>query len=544
MFTLIGVSYSWQGRMDGMGDPVGLISDESDFLINPARIADGKGGKILSHYGFSYTGVDNNWNADLTGGLIPLLISGSEDLSYDLENDGGEFWNEALLGVSFSLGSGKMGIIFEYEGEYGDYGGHEVLDGSISGLGSANLDMENDVDTDMSDFALSFIYGVPLSKVFKLGTEVKIAYRDEETKWNSSLSNLSTTPAIPGFPDISLDSSNFPLTGLSRILMPYDSDYWDLSFKLGLNWKVGEVECDFAPRGGFIFAGDNEWNSDLKGDIDIGGGNIYPSNDFDMDGDVDGWNLGLDFWLRFPVTADTSMPLVFRIDYQKKERDGSGDGDIRVSTSPPGGPYDGLVGPLDWDYNSEETLLTITAGGGFDIGVSANTNIAVGLFYNYINSKTDLEMTISPGGGLDLLTETDGYPESSEHQIKLQFAGEHKLSSCLTMRGGLSTFYGWVSEEYDLDGGVDISGLGSASSLLNNSISLDGNRWGIEASLGATWVCERITVEPFINGGYQRVSLDGNEDWSLIGIDALSFDVDKEIDKWFIGGGFSLLFDL
>ncbi|MBW2181957.1 MAG: autotransporter domain-containing protein, partial [Deltaproteobacteria bacterium] len=270
----------------------------------------------------------------------------------------------------------------------------------------------------------------------------------------------------------------------------------------------------------------------------------YPSNDFDMDGDVDGWNLGLDFWLRFPVTADTSMPLVFRIDYQKKERDGSGDGDIRVSTSPPGGPYDGLVGPLDWDYNSEETLLTITAGGGFDIGVSANTNIAVGLFYNYINSKTDLEMTISPGGGLDLLTETDGYPESSEHQIKLQFAGEHKLSSCLTMRGGLSTFYGWVSEEYDLDGGVDISGLGSASSLLNNSISLDGNRWGIEASLGATWVCERITVEPFINGGYQRVSLDGNEDWSLIGIDALSFDVDKEIDKWFIGGGFSLLFDL
>jgi len=30
----------------------------------------------------------------------------------------------------------------------------------------------------------------------------------------------------------------------------------------------------------------------------------------------------------------------------------------------------------------------------------------------------------------------------------------------------------------------------------------------------------------------------------LIGIDALSFDVDKEIDKWFIGGGFSLLFDL
>jgi len=66
----------------------------------------------------------------------------------------------------------------------------------------------------------------------------------------------------------------------------------------------------------------------------------------------------------------------------------------------------------------------------------------------------------------------------------------------------------------------------------------------VEASLGATWVCERITIEPFINGGYQRVNLDGDEDWSPLGIDALSFDVDKEMNEWFIGGGFSLLFSL
>jgi hypothetical protein len=548
MFTLFGITYAWQGRMDGMGDPVGLIPDESDFLINPARIADGNGVTLFSHYGFAYRGEDNSWDADLSGGLIDVLLSGQGDLSYDLEKDGDVWWNEVLLGASFSLGTGKMGIFFEYEGEYGDYDGHEVLDGSLTGLGSATIDLENDVSTDMSDFALRFVYGIPLGQVFNLGTEVKIAYRDEEVKWNSRLDNFGITPAIPELLGISLDSSNFLATGLMRYLLPHDSDYWDLSFKLGLNWKVGGVECDLTPRGGFIFAGDNEWESDLDGDInlDLGGpGIVSLSNDFDMEGDVDGWNLGLDFWLRFPVTADTSMPLVFRFDYQKKERDGSGSGDFGLFATPDGGPTSTIIsGPMEWDYNSEETLLTITAGGGFDIGVSDKTKIAIGLFYNYINSETDLEMEFGPDGPpIALVTETGGYPETSEHQVKLQFAGEHKVSSCLTMRGGLTTFYGWVSEEYDFDGGLSLGPL-TASSLLNNSISLDGNRWGIEASVGATWTCENIAVEPFIKGGYQRVSLDGDEDWSALGIDLLSFDVEKEKDEWFIGGGFSLLFNM
>ncbi len=531
MFTVFGITYAWQGRMDGMGNPSGLIPDESDFLINPARIADGHSGKIFNHYGFSYTGVNNSWDADSSRSLIPI------GLSYNLENDGGVWWNEALIGVSHPLGSGKIAVFLEYEGNYGDLEGHEVLD-LTSGSDFASIDLENDVNTDMSDVALRLVYGLPLGKVFKLGTEIKIAYRDEEAGWDQRLDDL----VISGFPfSASGEASNLP-TGLMRyILPPYDSDYWNLSFKLGLNWKVGEVVCDFAPRGGFIFAGDNEWASHLSGGGTDGVDTLNITNDFDMDGDVDGWNFGFDFWLRFPVTADTSMPLVFRLDYQEKERDGSGDGELGISST--FGPIG--TGPYSFEHDSQENLLTITAGGGFDIGVSEHTKIAIGLFYNYMNSKNDLEMTLSPeGSGVDVITETGGYPEYSEHQSKLQLAGEHRASPCLTMRGGLSIFYGWVSEEYDFDGGVDISGLGSASSLINNGISLDGNRWGIEASLGASWVCDRVTIEPFINGGYQRVNLDGDEDWSLLGIDVLAFDVDKEKDEWFVGGGFSLLFNL
>ncbi len=43
VFALSGISYGWQGRMGGMGDPYGLVEDESDYLINPAGIAQGQG---------------------------------------------------------------------------------------------------------------------------------------------------------------------------------------------------------------------------------------------------------------------------------------------------------------------------------------------------------------------------------------------------------------------------------------------------------------------------------------------------------------------
>ncbi len=36
-------AFAWQGRMAGMSDPTGLIYDESDLLVHPAKIADGQG---------------------------------------------------------------------------------------------------------------------------------------------------------------------------------------------------------------------------------------------------------------------------------------------------------------------------------------------------------------------------------------------------------------------------------------------------------------------------------------------------------------------
>jgi hypothetical protein len=51
--SLAGVSHGWQGRMAGMGDPFGLVQDESDFLIHPSGIADGKGTNFYGNYRFN-----------------------------------------------------------------------------------------------------------------------------------------------------------------------------------------------------------------------------------------------------------------------------------------------------------------------------------------------------------------------------------------------------------------------------------------------------------------------------------------------------------
>jgi hypothetical protein len=70
---------------------------------------------------------------------------------------------------------------------------------------------------------------------------------------------------------------------------------------------------------------------------------------------------------------------------------------------------------------------------------------------------------------------------------------------------------------------------------------MDGSHWGIQASLGSTVKLGRLILEPFVDGGNERMDLDGNgtDDLPLTG----SFlEMDKTRKEWFIGGGFSVRF--
>jgi hypothetical protein len=492
LLALAGTSYGWQGRMGGMGDPYGLISDESDYLIHPAKIANGEGVRFYGDYRFTYTGV-TDWDSDRDYYIAGVWV-GSErtDISVD------ERAHNALLGAAFPLGPGRMGLFFTYNGMRGMYEGGYRSTGDSPYL----IEMKSVLD----DFALRLLYGLPLGD-FKLGGEFQIAYCQEKKEPNDY--KLATNEAW-------LNEFWDPLT---TYMYPYDSSYWEALFKGSLGGKVGPFDLEFTLRGGFIFGGDNEWYSEYQ--IPIGN----PSHGWNQDGAVAGWRIGGDVWVRYPLAGDLSLPFLVRVDYRTKTRDGDGPGF---------GDNDGNY----YDYGHEERDLAITVGGGVDKEFTKDTRIAAGIYYNYLQRRENFVLDmINPSVGA-WYTNDDIYPDSAEHQVLLRLAGEHSLSPAVTLRGGLSLFYGWVNPE------------GSFTYTNSNTIedySADGSghgtRWGVGASLGGTVAFKAITLEPFISGGYQQLDLKGDGGISYA-IGNVLFEQDDTRHEWYIGGGFSILYDL
>jgi hypothetical protein len=529
VIILSGTAFGWEGRMAGMGDPSGLVSDESDLLIHPARTANGEGTKVYNFYRFTYSDIsDWRWDSELDGGLISLISSGLS-ISWDFDNDGREYIHQGLVGTTFSMGPGRFGLFFEYQGQFGDYEGEEMLDFGFPG-GSATIEMDNEMEKELDDFALRLIYGFPLGSV-NLAAEAKCAYRKEENSYRAELEDFSISGAgsFPG----TFEISNFPFWGLNKFMYPYDSDYFDLSFKLGIQWAIGPVQFDLTPRFGFIFGGDNSLDSDM----DFSQSGIHATNDFDLDGDVDGWNWGADFWMRFPLTDDVSMPWLFRIAQSEKERNADGSGSFDVSPI-------GISIPLDWDYEIDEDTFEIVAGTGLDINVSSRTKLAFGVYYNYINTEIGLKtaMNIPDLSDIEIIFDQEPYPESTEHRIDAKFGWEHAFSTGFLLRGGLGFFYGFVEEEYNLDIGADLLGV-SLPSIAGQEISLDGDHIGFSGSLGATIKTQSFSFEPFVNGGYRKLSLDGDDEWMVLSLPIATFETDKEQSEWYVSGGISLLFD-
>jgi hypothetical protein len=261
-------AYSWQGRMTGMADPYGLISDESDFLIHPAKITNGEGVRFYENYRFTYTGV-TDWDDryDMYTPTGALLSSQRADVS------GEELGLKGLLGASFPLGQGRMGLFFTYDGMTADYDGDAFY--------FDRLEMKNDLD----HLVLRFLYGLPIGS-FKLGAETQIAYHREKEELN-----------------------HYSLTGaaLNQWWVPYKfphkSSNWEVLFKGSMDGKLGPLDLEFSLRGGFDFAGADKWSSETQ--VPLG----TPVSGYDARGDVHGWQIGSDLWLRYPLGTRSHPPL-------------------------------------------------------------------------------------------------------------------------------------------------------------------------------------------------------------------------------------------
>ncbi len=489
---LSGVSYGWQGRMGGMGDPFGLISDESDYLIHPAKIAKGEGVRFYGDYRFTYTGVtDWDYNLDqfdTAGALTDFFHYGTS---------GQEFKHNALLGATFPLGPGRMGAFFTYDGMRGDYDGHEDR------LATSHF-AEYNLTKDFDNFALRLLYGLPVMGM-DAGLELGIAYRNEQQK------TLIQTPSDGILNDI--ESVDIPYNSLLGFMIPYDSKYWELLWKAGVEKQLGALGIAVSLRGGYIISSDNNYEF-LFG---------FP-NDFhvDMKGDVTGWRIGSDIWLRYAMEKGLNLPFLFSIDYAAKKRDGDG---IGVGASDAGTLY---------DYTHKEQSLDIKAGGGIEKKLGDNALIAGGIYYNYLQRKDDASFFLF---GIPYFPESSDFPFHQEHRVIVRLAGELELSPVVTLRMGLVPFLGWVMEDFKFHR-VDTR-IGA------DNISVNGLHWGIAASLGGTIKIPSVhmTLEPFINGGWQQYNLDGDGAGVLDGTPRL-WELDKSRSEWNVGGGLSILYDL
>jgi hypothetical protein len=502
VLAVSGVAHAWQGRMGGMGDPFGLIADESDYLIHPAKIANGEGVRFYGDYRFTYTGV-TDWDYD-----VNVFNSGGTLVRFFRYNTSGyEQDHDVLLGSAFPLGPGRMGLFFSYQGKRSDY------DGNVQPSFSPGTDTY-DLVSKFDAFAMRLFYGLPVDGVpvvgkVKLGGEFQFAYRQEKNEADllqQSVPPLGVSLENPqGSFSVALFSGN---KNFLLFMLPYDSHYLETLFKGSIETTIGPVAAALTVRGGFIFNGDNEF-------VRIG-----TLNTFDLKGDVEGWRIGGDLWLRYPLAKDLTVPFLVRIDYQTKTRDGDG-------IIPPGGT---LVG-FQADYDSKERSFDLEVGGGLDKEFAKGLRLAAGIYYGYNDARNIFSLTVP--ADFDY-ADYSPYPSLIEHRLRVALAGEWVISPAVTLRMGLEPFYGWIHEDF-----------GNASNEFLpfiEDVSLNGSRWGIGASVGGSVkLLQKLTLEPFVNGGYQEIKLDGD---GTEFYRSAFLDVSELQRQWYIGGGFSILYDL
>jgi len=491
VMTLAGISYAWQGRMAGMGKPLGLIGDESDFLIHPAKIVSGEGVKYYLDYQFTYTDLihmDSNLN----------WYNGKGELEESYHNNATsahQYDHNSLLGAAFPLCKGRLGVFFTYDKKVGNF------DGDTEYYGEPG---QFDTDSDLDNYALKFIYGLPL-KSMDLGLELGFAYRSEEQKEWYQENDLDLGVKNNVWPWDYFDGGFFPF------MIPYDSSYWEMFWKAGVGKKLNAVDINWSVQGGYILSSDSDNQYENKWQTPVGD----PDYQANAKGDVRGYRIGSDLWIRHQVNDGLSLPFLVSVEYTKKDRDGDGYGT---------GYSDG--GSL-YQYEHITRTFEVKAGGGVEKEVKGCGRVGAGLYYNYLQSRDDLWFD-----DYGTIYNNTRFPSNKEHRLVLNLTGEQEVSPDFTLRGGLDFFYGWVVSD-DYKAYIDNTELAS--------ISLDGRNWGIGASLGATKKFSCLTLEPFLKAGYREFDVNGHGSWDW-GTGDYRGNMDKLKAEWFLGGGLSVLF--
>ncbi len=160
--------------------------------------------------------------------------------------------------------------------------------------------LNSDATTRLDNYALRLIYGQPVKSV-NLGAELGVAYRNEKQDDRLNL-------GIPiSFDDI-LAVSTQGIGAAWPYMIPYNSSYWELSGKLGLNKKLNQTDIDWTVYGAGLLSADSDNQYKLQGDVseidvDDEPGNVENALGVrnNMNGDVSGYQIGSDLWIRHHI---------------------------------------------------------------------------------------------------------------------------------------------------------------------------------------------------------------------------------------------------
>ena len=450
VLALAGGATAFEGRMAGMADPYGLVQDDSDFFIHPSKIADGEGIIYYGYYKFTYTDV-SHWNWKASG----LAFNGAES-----GVSGDKVGNDVLVGAALPLGAGRFGLFFNYTGTSGDFDGNDML------TGWPKLHISEDAD----NFTFRAIYGVPLGGSLKFGAEAQLSYHTEDTGTLKRHSEGSYQAFVENY-----------MWDVIQFVNPHDANYWDFQLKAGIQGDIGSAAFGVTFRGGSIFSDDNKVYF-LRADT-YGTGSLL-----DLRGNVEGYNAGGDIWWRYPVNDRLALPFLFKIDYKEK-----------TYTAGPGRLYedriaDGILSLVpnygSVVYRNYMDQLKIEVGGGVDYTFPTGLKLAGGLYYVFTNGDTSTRFYHVVDDPLydeaTLITLYPGYPDTTEHQIKLRVAAEKTLGSGYVVRAGLEAFHGWVSEAYGEVMGVTLPNGNTDYYQTALASTLHGSHWGLVGSIGMT----------------------------------------------------------
>ncbi len=502
LLAMSSAAMAWEGRMAGMSDPYGLISDESDFLVHPAVLADSKGTQYYAFYKFLYKPT-NDLDLDIRSPLgvleawMPMMLPANFHASGDVME------NEALVGTSFALGTGRMGIFIGYRGTQGDF------DSSTQNILTGTPDIYN-ADTGLDNFAVRVLYALPIGDKLKFGAEFQLSYQQED--------NTITETRF------GIDSVNSVYARLFPMAPPRNADFIEALFKTGVQGEFGRDKIAVTARGGALLSSNNSLDYAA---VNSSTGRTESGN---FNGDVGGWSVGGDFWLRHQVSDALALPFVVRGDYQYRN----------YSNAAVISPGVVVTAPFSVGVDNPEKLLKIEAGGGLDYTLKSGMRLGAGLYYDYIRNESSFRVRdILSSAAWDELYDYAPFPVSTEHQVRLRLTAEQALNKDLTVRGGIDFFRGWVREETSFS---DLDLIVPPNWYVINAAP-EGEHWGIIGSIGATAAFGSFTVEPFVQGGWQKLSLnDNNMQVSVYSAPVAGFSADKDREEVLVAAGFAVRF--